>query len=160
MTQVFERSSVSADSNLEVIERFASRNRLKTRVDVEDGTKIIPGKYGHVYEFGDGRLGVMVMPDPPRRQYWGFIRTVLLKLGFVVLQNGDGEGAATFNANNPEQAKAAVRAARIKRKRQISPEQRERQIARLRASAGRAPRGSGTRRKPLIMREPDVCPVG
>lgn len=121
----------------EEIQSFAAQHRLKTRVSEEDGTKIIPGKFGQIYDYGDGRLGVLVMPDPPRPHYWGFVRAKLLAAGFVVVLDGDGEGAATFDPANPQQATTAIRVAGIKRKRVISQEQRDRQIARLRASAGR-----------------------
>jgi hypothetical protein len=138
MRQKIHSRSCASPHFREEIECFAAQYRLKTRVSDEDGTKIIPGRFGQLYEYGDGRLAVMVMPDPPRQNYWGFTRAKLLAAGFVVVQNGDGEGAATFHPANPQRAKIAIRAAGVKGKRVISPEQRDRQIARLRASAGRA----------------------
>jgi hypothetical protein len=122
---------------------FADQYRLKTRIS-EDDTKIVPGKLGHVYVYGDGVLGVMVIADPPRKHYWGHVRRAMLKAGFIVVQDGDGEGAATFDPTNPQQAGLAIRAACIKQKRKLSAEQREKQIARLRTSAGRVLLGPGT----------------
>jgi hypothetical protein len=116
---------------------FADQYRLKTRIS-EDDTRIVPGKFGHLYLYDDGVLGVMVIPDPPREHYWGHVRTAMLRAGFVVVQDGDGEGAATFDPTNPQQVELAIRAAGIKRKRRLSQEQREKLIARLRASARRA----------------------
>ena len=107
-----------------MIEKFADLNRLKTRVD-EDGTTIIPGKIGHIYEYDGETLGVMIMPNPPRKQYWGVSRTVFLANKFTILQNGDGEGAAQFDPNNRVQVKLAIKAAKIKRKRLMSPAQAE-----------------------------------
>ena len=127
------------------IENAAEAHRLRTRLDPDDGTKIIPGRLGHIYEHDEGVLGVMVMPNPPRRQYWGCTRVALLRAGFSIVQDGDGEGAATFDPDNPDQVRAAIRAAGIKRRRKISPEQRELQVARLQASAGKAPRATETR---------------
>lgn len=156
MHQVFAGSTVSNEIHGDEIQTFSIRHRLKARVD-EDGTKIVPGKFGHIYLYDDDVLGVMVIPDPPRRQYWGCIRSALLTAGFIVVQDGDGEGAAIFELANTAQAKAAIRAAGIKHKRRIAPEQRTKQIERLRASAGRPPSAAGTRQKARTMKE--VVPV-
>jgi len=120
---------------LDQIQAFAIRHRLKGRVD-EDGTWIIPGKYGHIFEFDTGQLAVMVIPDPPRKNYWTFSRTKLLKAGFVLLQNGDSEGSAMFSTDDAEQGKLAIQVSGVKRKRRVSPQQREKQMAWLRTSAG------------------------
>jgi hypothetical protein len=58
----------------------------------------------------------MVMPTPPRRQYWGFTKAKLVAGGFRVVQDGDGEGVATFDPTDPNQVKLAVRAAAVKRR--------------------------------------------
>jgi hypothetical protein len=119
------------------VQRFAQTNRLKTKID-GDGTLIIPGKLGHIYQYDHWNLGVMVVPRTLRVKYWGVTRRKLLALGFAVVQYGDCEGAALFDPANAEQARAAIRVAGIKRKRQLSPAQVNRQLAWLRASAGRA----------------------
>jgi hypothetical protein len=103
------------------IQNIASRYRLKTRVD-EDGTKIIPGKFGHLYLGDYGVLGVMVMPVPPRRHYWGHVRKRMLRAGFVIVQDGDDEGAATCCPTNPQQIEIAIRAAGVVRRRRVSRE--------------------------------------
>lgn len=115
------------------IQTFADKHRLRTRIDT-DGTKIIPGRVGHIYEYDDDLLGVMVMPDPPRVQYWGFARRNLKAVGCTVVQNGDGEGAATFDPENKQQAKLAIKVARIKRKRIMSEAQLD-QLRRARESS-------------------------
>jgi hypothetical protein len=46
------------------VECFADKYRLKTRIS-EDGTKIIPGRYGQIYEYSPHLLGVLVTPHPP-----------------------------------------------------------------------------------------------
>ena len=121
------------------IQQFATKHRLKTRID-DDLTKIIPGKgFSHIYEYDDDLLGVMVMPKPPRRQYWGYTKSLLVRNGFTVVQDGDGEGAATFDPNHPYQAKLAIKAAEIKRRRILSPEDRERRAEHARTLSRRAP---------------------
>lgn len=138
MPQVFTGSSVYSDnSSANEIQAFADRHRLKPRVD-EDGTKIISGKYGHIYAYGNGQLAVIVIPNPPRKNYWGITRTKLEKRGFVLVQNGDCEGAALFDPANRGQANAAIKAAGISRKRQLSQAQINRQMTWLQAAAGEA----------------------
>jgi len=116
------------------LQDLSARERLKTRVDA-DGTLIAPGKLGHIYEYDDQHLAVMVVPSTPRRNYWGVTRAKLVRLGFVVVQDGDCEGAACFDPSNAEQAKAAIRAAGVRRKRRLSPAQIERQVSWLRTAA-------------------------
>jgi hypothetical protein len=126
------------------IAEFADNHRFKTRVD-EDGTKIIPGKLGHIYEWGDEDeamlYGVVVIPKPPRKQYWGFTKRTLAEAGFCIVQDGDGEGAATFDPTNEKQVKAAKRAAGVKSRRVMSPEHAEaarNRLSSLRRMAGAA----------------------
>ena len=121
----------------QLLQDFSARERLKTRIDA-DGTLIVPGKLGHLYEYDDQHLGAIVIPSIPRKQYWSVTRTRLVRLGFEVVQDGDCEGAAYFDPSNPEQAKAAIRAAGVRRKRRLCSAQVNRQILRLRASAGGA----------------------
>ena len=124
-------------SSKNLIHSFARLHRLRTRLDT-DGTLIILGKLGHIYQYDDHRLAVLITPPVARVRYWNATRGRLSSLGFTIVQNGACEGAAVFFSSDPEQARAAIRAAGIKRKRQLSPAQIDRQISWLRASAGRA----------------------
>ena len=45
-----------------MINTFAENNRLKVEKD-DCGDAIIPGKYGHIYEYGSGKLGVCIMSN-------------------------------------------------------------------------------------------------
>src|SRR5262245_27127903 len=96
MFRGFKRRGVSVNCKPDSITPFATRLGLKIRVD-EDGTKIIPGRHGHIYQYDNDFLGVMVIPNPPRRRYWGCARTTLLKVGCKLVQDGDGEGAVIFD---------------------------------------------------------------
>jgi hypothetical protein len=124
-------------SDDQLLQQFSANRKLKTRVD-DDGTVIVPGKLGHIYQYDHHHLGVVVVPRIPRMKYWGLTRRKLLALQFTVVQDGDGEGAAVFDPANAEQVRAAIKAAGIIRKRQLSPAQVNRQLEWLRASAGRA----------------------
>src|SRR5215469_3819092 len=99
---------------------------------------IVPGKHGHIYQHDAQGLAVLVMPLQLRARFWNLTRRRLTSLGFELIQDGDCEGAAIFAPCNPEQARAAIKAAGIKRKRRISPAQVNRQLTWLRASAGGA----------------------
>ena len=98
------------------IVQFADKHRFKTRLD-ECGEKIIPGKLGHIYEYEDNLFGVIVMPNPPRKQYWGFTKKTLVACGMTIVQDGDGEGCAVFDSSDENQVKAAKRAAGIRGRR-------------------------------------------
>ena|SRR5215813_8081563 len=137
MVQGFNRSRVSRSGEADVIQVFADRHRLKARFD-EDETRFIPGKLGQIYEYGGGRLAVMVMSATPHKNLWGRTRNRLEKLGFVIIQDGDSEGTATFDHSDHDQSRAAIKAARISRKRQLSPSQINKQLEWLRPSTGRA----------------------
>ena len=113
------------------IQDFATRYRLHTRLD-DDQTTIVPGKYGHIFDYDDDSLGVLIMPKKPRLYYWGFRRTAFLQAGFTVTQNGDHEGAATFDPQNPAHAKLAIRSAGIKVKKTLSESDRALRSNRMR----------------------------
>jgi hypothetical protein len=106
------------------LEEFAETYSLRVRRSRHDGTDNIIGKHGEIYEHSEGKLAVMVLPDPPRRGLWVRSRAKFLALGMAVGQNGDQEGAATFDPTHQEQAKAAIHAIRAKRMRKLSPERK------------------------------------
>jgi hypothetical protein len=102
------------------IKHFSETNRLNWKLD-ECGEHIIPGKAGHIYADAT-RMGVYVVSTPKK---WGNARRAFEGAGFRIHQNGDFEGTALFEAGNPEQLKLAMRYARIKHRRKLSPEQLE-----------------------------------
>jgi hypothetical protein len=128
------------------IQEFAANYRLHTRLD-DDQTTIIPGRYGHIFEWDNQILGVMIMlqpqlkfpppdqPQPPikKPQYWNYQRRAFQHAGFTITQDGSYEGSATFDPSNPLQAKIAIRSARIKTKRILSEPDRLRLSQRMQA---------------------------
>jgi hypothetical protein len=117
------------------ITAFASTNRLKTKTDT-DGTTIIPGKYGHIYDNEDdeGMFGLVVMPATYRSQYWSHCRKALLAVGCQLVQDGEGEGSVLFYPASRDQVRAVVKAAGCKRRRQLSLEQRHKAVQNLKAA--------------------------
>ena len=114
------------------LSEFAQRYRLKVSRD-RDGTSIVLGRPAgsHIYEYGEGELGVMLMPDSSRR--WAAARRAFTRAGLRIRQNADCEGAASFDPTNPDQAKLALKCARVRHRRRAS----EKQLSAL--EAGRRP---------------------
>ncbi len=106
---------------------FAEKHRLKLKRDKQDDTVIIPGHKGksHAYEYGEGLLGVVVMPETGTSNWWTAARKAFVAAGMQVRQNGDCEGAATFDPNNPAQVRVVFKYAGILRRREVSSAQRE-----------------------------------
>jgi hypothetical protein len=110
---------------------FADHNRLPVFRDA-DGTTVIHGQAGcHLYEYDEGELGLLVLSEvqnpPPRR--WAAIRKKCLAAGMILRQNGDDEGALSFDPNNRQQSRLAIKIAGARPKRQLSPEHRARLLA-------------------------------
>ena|SRR2546422_6391778 len=111
-----------------ILTTFAENNRLKVTKD-ECGDAIIPGKYGHIYEYGSGKLGVCIMSNSGNAYRWNKSRAAFIAAGMDITQNGDHEGCATFDPKNTTQAKTAMFYAKVRTRRQVSPERREAMIA-------------------------------
>jgi len=115
------------------VESFARSWRLKTRLD-ECGDKIIPGKRGHLY-FDDGALCLMVTDgQPANKSRWQALGGKLW-MGEISGQVQD----VKISGIPLENAKAAIRMARVKPRRVLSPAQRQ-SIDKARASAAQAQR--------------------
>ncbi len=146
-----------------LIEKFAESHRLHTRKD-ECGEQVIFGKmwkqqpvpkfvshrpdreyhYGHhIFDYGDGRLGIVLMFDSPAK--WTFAQKKLESAGFTIRQHGIsdgtppffdryGEGVALFDPANKAQAKLAIQLTGARVKRIMSPEQAKALSERLKAA--------------------------
>ena len=115
---------------------FAEQNKLKVKSD-DCGDAIIPGKYGHIYEHNGTELGVMFMPPRTeaepwgrwRPKAWGNFKRAAAAAGMTLRQNGDSEGCLSFDPKNKEQARLAIKIAKVRPKRQRTPEQVARFVA-------------------------------
>ena len=118
------------------LETFAAKHKLKTRRSTDDDNDlVVNGKAGQIYEFSDSELAVSFTPglDKNRRgigtwcpKKWGNIRREALAAGMILRQNGDSEGALSFDPASQEQAKLAIKIARARSKRTLTDSQRER----------------------------------
>ena len=113
-----------------MIEAFANENRLKTKMD-ECGELIILGRQGQLYEYNNAELGVMFMPGSWTPKTWGNFKRAGLAIGMILRQNGDSEGCLSFDPKDREQVELAIKAAGVRPKRRVSPEQRALMAERL-----------------------------
>jgi hypothetical protein len=124
---------------------FAEQNRFKVKRD-DCGDAIISGKYGHIYEYNDTELGVMFMPprteaEPWGRwcpKTWGNLKRAAAATGMTLHQSGDTEGCLSFDPRNKEQAKLAIKIAKVRSKRQRTPEQVARFVAAIQNARSKA----------------------
>ncbi len=65
------------------IDQFATEHRLRIQTDPQDATTIIPGRKGlsHVFEYGEGLLGVVVMPNAGTAHWWNAARGAFVASG-------------------------------------------------------------------------------
>lgn len=104
------------------IEIFAATHRLKSSRDKGDDTTVIVGRIGHLYEYSSTELGVMVVNTSrtPRPRKWSALKQKCEAVGMVLRQNGEDEGAFSFDPNHPEQAKVAIQVSRVRVKKVLS----------------------------------------
>jgi hypothetical protein len=127
---VFCRAKSGGDE-LMTIKLFAEKYRARVKLD-SCRDEIIPGKQfckdlqslveyrSHIYEgFNDGRLGICLMFKTARK--WTATKKILIAAGFIIKQNGDSEGCATFDPSSEAQARLALRVARVKTIRAATP---------------------------------------
>jgi hypothetical protein len=125
-------------NNQTAIHQFAAAHSLTVRRE-RDGTYIIRGKAGHVFEEDGSVLGVHGSFRSARQCESASRR--LQDAGCTVIQRGDTEICATFNPSDAVQAQLAIRIARISRKRRMSPAslnalERHRHIGQFRRRGG------------------------
>ena len=132
------------------IQVFSRKMRLRAKRG-EDGEVIVAGRRGEIYQYGS-LLALLLMP--PKKFVWVNARRKLEAAGCTILQDGDQEGAATFNPENPVQARLVLRLVGCKRKRRQTGKgrpftsERVKELARIRFN--HAGEGHGTAQKPAI----------
>ena len=96
------------------ISEFSKKMRLHAKLG-EDGETIVAGRRGEIYEYDSSLLGLLLMPR--KKFVWVNARRKLEAVDCAILQDGDEEGAVTFNPENPTQAKLVLRLVGCKRRR-------------------------------------------
>lgn len=106
---------------------FTSRYRLRAKRD-PCGDRIIPARFGHLYEHGSGAFGLALEDSstgPSRARTLRSRRRQAVAAGFQVHQEGDGEAILLFDPADAKQARLAIRLVGAKRKRVLSAAQLE-----------------------------------
>ena len=135
------------------IEAFAEQHRL--RVKSNGVEKMIHGKFGELADMGDEglfRLRLLAVPrcvDSDRKLRNR--RTTALAGGLKMKWQGEAESTFYFNPSDPAEVALAVKlvAAKVRRKRNLTPEQRQALAARL-AAVRQAPRMAVLDGKPCV----------
>ncbi len=78
---------------------FVSRHRLKGGTDV-DLTAVVRGSRGQIFDYGDGRIAVMVQPG--RSSVWPRTRKKLIDAGFEI------PGGTQFACSGSERKEAGM----------------------------------------------------
>lgn len=126
------------------LREFASEHGLKVRRS-EDGSPEIRGRVAksrpgerRISSYGSGRLLLSVsnpnqLPEDRRlsARGWGYVKRRCLEAGMSLHQDGDEEGSLSFDPSEPAQADAAIQEAGCRRKRKMSPKQRQQALAAL-----------------------------
>jgi hypothetical protein len=114
------------------IQEFAEANRLRTKEN-SCGERLIPGKQlckdmpkrveyrSHVYEHGNGRLGVCLLFNSARK--WEAAKRKMVDAGLTIRQNAHTEGTALFNSGDSNQVRLVLKLAGIKTRRTATPAQ-------------------------------------
>lgn len=112
-----------------MVKAFAQNYHVRAKRDA-CGEIIVSGRVGHIYDHCDSRqLGVLLMFQS--KMQWTYAKRKLLAAGFTIGQDGDTEGTALFDSTNPALSRVALRIARVKVRRQMSPAQRRAAVDRL-----------------------------
>src|SRR5260370_38023578 len=85
----------------------------------------------HVYDHGDGqRFGLLLLLKTKRA--WNSAKRELAAAGFTLKQNGDTQGTALFNPEDAAQVHVAFKLARIRARKEMTPEARAAASERMR----------------------------
>ena len=116
----------------ELIQDFADKRRLKVS-KIDGGERIITGRLGdsHLYQYSLTELAVAFVPNKWIPKTWGNHKRAAIALGMTLRQNGDSEGTLSFDPANGPQSTLALRIAKARAKRILSPERAAAGAARL-----------------------------
>ena len=114
-----------------MIHKFAEKNRMKVTHD-ECGDAIIAGRQGQLYPYTEFEMGVMFLPPGTKEdsygrwcpKLWGNFKRAAALIGMVLTQDGDSEGCLSFDPQNTEQVKLAVKIAKVRIRKKLSPERK------------------------------------
>ena len=115
------------DALEEAVEDFCTRFCVRSRRE-EDGERIIPGRFGHIYAHGpdSNTFGAVLLSPSSSRVLDNTLRSRkrrALRAGFEIIVDGDAEGIFLFDLTNQQNANFAIRIVGVRKKRRQSPAQ-------------------------------------
>ena len=120
--------------DITLLRTFAAQHRLHSSRDIEDGTTVIRGRAGHIYEYNDSELALVILTAEGKDvsiRRWSSIKRRCLGAGMTLRQDGDYEGALSFNPSKEGQSKIAVRVTGVRPRKQLSPERHAKALLNL-----------------------------
>lgn len=112
-----------------LLKEFAQKRSLSVRRSRQDDTDNIVGRLGEIYECSDTELALMLCGGPAGIGRWSRVRSRCLTAGMTLRQNGDDEGALSFDPANREHAALAVKVTGARPKRKLSAEHKAKLLA-------------------------------
>ena len=103
-----------------MLKEFVDKHSLRVKRSPDDGTDNIVGRVGEIYEYSDCELALMICRGSVGIGRWARVRKKCVAAGMTLRQNGDDEGALSFNPANPKQAALVIKVIGARRKRQLS----------------------------------------
>jgi hypothetical protein len=118
------------------LKEFAKNHRLKTCKDSCEEI-VIRGKDGHICEYSDRELAAVFPPGLEKRgghlegrgigiwtpNRWNAFKRSAEAFGMKLRQNGDSEGVLSFDPENKQQVKLALKIAGARPRKKLSQEQ-------------------------------------
>jgi len=111
------------------LKEFAERYSLRVKRSPDDGTDNIIGRFAEIYEYGDSELALMLCGGPTGTGRWARVLSKSLAAGMIMRQDGDDEGALSFDPADRKQAALAINVTGARPKRQLSPEHKAKLLA-------------------------------
>jgi len=109
-----------AQSFRSMCEKFNLRYKRNDAGEPISPTRRRVNSRDHLYDLQDGRVGVSITRDTPRQ--YTFVKNKLIRLGCIILQDGDTEG--NFAVTEENLIPVASQLSCIKKKRSFTPDQR------------------------------------
>jgi hypothetical protein len=101
---------------------FAKQYSLQVKHSCQDDTDNIVGRFGEIYQYSGSELALMLCGGSIGTGHWARVRSKCLAAGMTLRQNGDDEGAVSFDPTNKKHAALAIKVAGARPKRRLSPE--------------------------------------
>ena len=108
---------------------FAQKRSLPIKRLRQDDTDNIVGRLGEIYQYSDDELALMLCGGPIGTGRWARVRSKCLAAGMTLRQNGDDEGALSFDPTNRKQAALAIKVTGARPKRRLSAAHRAKLLA-------------------------------